>query len=76
MNIPAKLKLARLEQGYTIKQTAELVGINPQTYSCYERGITTPRSGIIAKLCKTLNIDENYLLSDSDELRNINAYIQ
>lgn len=71
MNIPGKLKEARINKGYSIKHTAELVGISPQTYSKYERGITSPSLNTVGKLIRALNLDANYLLSDNDSLRNV-----
>lgn len=75
MNIPEKLRTARIIKDYSIKQTAELAGISPQTYSRYERGLTSPSLKSIEKLVEVLDVDVDYLLSESNELRNIIAYV-
>ncbi len=69
LNIPeenastaARLRALRAEKGDTQKEMSELLGVSQQTYSNYEKGISSLDSASIIKLCKEFDVSADYLL--------------
>lgn len=63
-----KLKETRLKEGLTQKQLADLIGVKDNSISNWEKDHNLPKNmDTIILLCKTLNIDVNWLLYDNGE---------
>lgn len=75
MNLPKRLREARIIKDYSKKEVSELSGIPRSTYSCYELGTREPNLENLSKLIKVLDIDANDLFRDEDSSRTINAYV-
>lgn len=75
MNLPAKLRKARIIKEYSMLEVAKLAGIARSTYSRYEHGTSEPNSETLAKLIKVLDIDANDSFHDEDSSRSVNAYV-
>ncbi len=63
-NIGKKIKLARTKASYTQEQLAEKLSLSPRYISQLERGIAFGSATTIINLCKTLNIDSDFLFND------------
>jgi len=61
-----RLKSLRKENGYTLKQVSNLLGITLSCYSNYEQGIREPSIDVIKKICKLFNVSADYLLGLSE----------
>ena len=66
MDFSEKIKRCRIMSGYTSKEMAELIKINPSTYSRYENGKSKPNIDTLKRIVNVLDIDANYLLKDDD----------
>ncbi len=62
MFIAERLKLARLNAGYTPGRLAELSGIHEKAIFKYERGTVAPGAENLKKLAVALEITTDYLL--------------
>jgi len=52
MSLGQRLKDARVQNGWTVKQAADLVGIDRSSIASYERGKNEPRTDTLNKICK------------------------
>lgn len=50
-----KLRAKRVENGYTQKELAKLIGVSTATYNRYEKGYYEMTESIISKLLTILN---------------------
>ncbi|AIY79890.1 helix-turn-helix family protein [Clostridium botulinum 202F] len=66
MNYGLKLKLSRIEKGYTQKQLAEIIGISTITLQSYERCCREPRIKTMKKISKILDksVQELFFLDE------------
>lgn len=79
-SIGKRIKLARTSAKYTQEQLAEKLSLSARYISQLERGIAFGSATTITSLCKTLNINSDFLFHDSiqnttpnlDELIDIN----
>ena len=62
--IGRKIKLARARNNYTQEILAEKLQLSTRYISQLERGIAFGSAKTIVNLCKTLNIDSNFLFQD------------
>ena len=68
MKFSEKVKIARLNMGYTHKQLADATHVARRTIACYEKGGSYPRKReTYAVLAKALNVETNYLLTEDEE---------
>ena len=63
-SIGKKIKLARVNSNFTQEELAEEIGISSRYVSQLERGLAFGSAATIVNICKTLNIDSNFLFSD------------
>ena len=63
-SIGKKIKLARAKANYTQEELAEKLSLSPRYISQLERGIAFGSATTITNVCKTLQIDSNFLFSD------------
>lgn len=63
------IKLFRLYNGYTQKQVADILNIERSTYAYYESGKSVPDIETIIKLARLYNISIDFLLGNSDYLK-------
>ena len=63
-NIGKKIKLARVNSKLTQEELAEEIGISARYVSQLERGLAFGSANTIVNLCRTLNIDSNFLFND------------
>ena len=57
----------RLDNGYTQKQIAELLGISQNTYSQYEIGVLNYPVDVVIKLADFYGTTTDYLLGRTDK---------
>ena len=62
--IGKNIKLARIKAKYTQEELAEEIGISARYVSQLERGLAFGSANTIVSICKTLNIDSNFLFND------------
>ena len=62
-----KLKLLRKTEGYTQKEMAKLLEIDPINYQRYEYGKVSPNYKIVKKLCSAFPEYSQWLMTDDDE---------
>lgn len=63
-NIGKKIKLARTKAEYTQEKLAEKLSLSPRYISQLERGIAFGSATTIVNVCKSLNINSDFLFSD------------
>ena len=63
-NIGRKIKLARAKTKFTQEALAEKTSLSPRYISQLERGIAFGSATTITNICKTLNINPNFLFED------------
>ena len=63
-NIGKKIKLARVNANLTQEELAEEIGISARYVSQLERGLAFGSANTIISICKTLNVDSNFLFND------------
>ena len=63
-NIGKKIKLARAKANYTQEELAEKLSLSPRYISQLERGIAFGSATTIINICKTLQIDSDFLFHD------------
>lgn len=66
MKYGLKLKLSRIEKGYTQKQLAEIMDINIKTIQSYERCCREPKIETMKKLSKILDKPVQELFFDEE----------
>ena len=74
-----KLKDARVANGFSQQQMADLLHIERATYAAYEKGKTEPAYSIGIKISQILKVDDTWLLVDDHMnyvLRSESAYDQ
>ena len=59
-----KLKDARVANGFSQQQMADLLHIERATYAAYEKGKTEPSYSIGIKISQILKVDDTWLLFD------------
>ncbi len=59
-----KLKEARVANGFSQQQMADLLNIERSTYAAYEKGKTEPTYSIGIKLAHILKVDDSWLMTD------------
>ena len=63
-HIGMKIKLARTNSKYTQEQLAEKLSLSARYISQLERGIAFGSATTITSLCRTLNINSDFLFND------------
>ena len=63
-SIGKKIKLARAKSEYTQEKLAEKLSLSPRYISQLERGIAFGSASTIISICKTLNINSDFLFDD------------
>ena len=69
-SIGKKIKLARTNAKLTQEGLAEKTGLSSRYISQLERGLAFGSAKTIVGICKTLNIDSNFLFSDLIDAKN------
>ena len=64
-NIGKKIKLARAKASFTQEQLAEKTSLSTRYISQLERGIAFGSATTITNICKTLNVNANFLFEDT-----------
>lgn len=59
------IKEARESAGYSQKQLAEICGVAPSTFNGYETGAHDPKSDILIKIARALEVSVDYLLGNT-----------
>ncbi len=59
-----KLKDARVANGFSQQQMADLLNIERSTYAAYEKGKTEPTYSIGIKIAHILKVDDSWLMTD------------
>lgn len=73
-NFYENLKKARLNNGLSQAQLAELLGVAKSTYSMYESGNREPNVQTIKKIADILNVSTDELLGMDEEPQTIAAH--
>lgn len=68
-SIGKKIKLARVNSNLTQEELAEEIGISSRYVSQLERGLAFGSANTIVNICKTLNIDSNFLFDELIETK-------
>lgn len=63
-SIGKKIKIARVNSNLTQEELAEEIGISARYVSQLERGLAFGSANTIVNICKTLNIDSNFLFNE------------
>lgn len=58
--VSQKIKQARILNGLSLRETADLIGVSKQMISKYEQGESIPTSGKLIKLAKVLKVKVDY----------------
>lgn len=66
MQFSKRLKMLRLELGYTQKELAELLNISQSSYAKYEKGITKPKFARLEELATIFDVSISYLLGETN----------
>lgn len=66
-NIGGRIAAARQHLGYNQSELSRMVGVTAQCVQQWEKGTATPRGKNLAKLSKSLNISEQYVLFGSND---------
>ncbi|MDR0289081.1 MAG: helix-turn-helix domain-containing protein [Rickettsiales bacterium] len=66
MDFSERLKSLRVENGYTQKDLAKILGISYQGIQKYERGISHPRLGRLEELAILFDVSISYLIGETD----------
>ena len=72
-NIGKKIKLARFNANLTQEKLAEKTGLSSRYISQLERGLAFGSASTIINICKTLNINSDFLFNDLIQNSNINS---
>lgn len=57
-----KLRDSRKAKGYTQETMANAIGVQTRRYAHWEQGSYEPPLDVLARICKALDLDANYLL--------------
>jgi transcriptional regulator with XRE-family HTH domain len=70
MSIAESIRLLRAKKNYTQEYVARAAGVDPSTYSKWERGVNNPRQRQLMQLCAVyeISIDEFYSLVDEKDV--------
>lgn len=71
MSLGSKIKDARINLKMTQTQLADLIGVSFNSISDWENDKHKPDIDYLIPLCKSLNVDANYLLSWNEEKNTI-----
>ncbi len=63
-----RLRTTRISRGYTLQQTADVVGITLRSYQKYESGHVEPSIQSLIKLADFFNVPTDFLLCRDDYL--------
>lgn len=63
---PMRLKLLRIEKGYTQAMMAEKLNVSQQTYSNIEKGESRLDVNLIKQICALFQVSADYLLGLDD----------
>lgn len=55
------LEAARVNAGYTQKDAAKCLGIDPTTLGKYEHGFSIPKWDMVQKMCKLYNFPSDFI---------------
>lgn len=69
-NLHARIRSTRIEQGLSQAQLALEAGVSQPTVANWETGSHIPRRNALKKISKALNVEQNWLLSGDQTLRN------
>lgn len=69
MNIGEKIKAERIKRGYTQKELAERIKINPSAISKYEMNRNRPPLNILVAIAQEVGTPVNYFVDDVNGLR-------
>ena len=72
-SIGKKIKLARKLSNLTQEELAEEIGISSRYVSQLERGLAFGSATTIINICKTLNVDSNFLFDDLINEKNLTS---
>ena len=64
MDLGEKIRMSRMNAGFTQTKLGEMIDINPRTISKWESGAVVPNLTEIRKLCKALNIKKSDLIEE------------
>lgn len=68
MNIGEKIRKARIQNGFTQTNLAQLLGISASTLNKYENNTLRPNVYILEKIAKILNVPIQYFFEDTTSL--------
>lgn len=63
INLGAKLKQLRIQNGYTRQQVSELLNISKSQIGFYETDVRYPSLPVLVKLCSLYKVSSDYLLN-------------
>lgn len=73
MNFSDKLKKLRIQSNLTQNDFAKKIGVSLRTYKAYELGERRPRKhDIYLKIADIYDLDLNSLITDGEDLKNLN----
>lgn len=73
MNFSDKLKKLRIQSNLTQNDSAKKIGVSLRTYKAYELGERRPRKhDIYLKIADIYDLDLNSLITDGEDLKNLN----
>ncbi len=62
MQVPQiTLEAARVNAGYTQKEAARCLGIDPATLGKYEHGASVPKWDMVQKMCQLYNFPSDFI---------------
>lgn len=73
MNIGSKIRKVREAKGFTQKQVALEIGMDPSQYSKIEKGKTDPTTNTLEKIAKALHIELSELFASDEIFKDINS---
>lgn len=68
-----RLRYVRKKNGYTQNSLAKAIGVSRGVIFNLEKNITNPQTIVINAICKTLNVNPNWLLNNIGEIENENS---
>lgn len=67
-----RIKDAREIAGYSQKELAERIGVAPNTFCGYEKGLHDPKSNLLVKIAETCGVSTDFLLGICENSKNAN----
>lgn len=64
-----RLKWMRDCRNITQREIAKQLGIKPQQYARYEKGVNAMPITYLANICRVLNISADYIIGLTDEMK-------